>query len=269
MAAKGSRSPSSPGHGAAHGTCCPSERGHRAARRGHQHLAIRGSPGTSSGEDVWDPGACQVVFWVPRPLPGHAGARGQWGCQSRELRPTAHCWAACDPPKDLHTLPPHPTASVMLGRGSGTGCPHSAVPCTRVPCATPGDGQGWGTGHPPCCDANMSPPCRRKTQISSPTSQARSWASPTGTHQLFSPSSAPYHSGRVGRNCPWVLPAPLSLLQWDGAVQIPMACPRGSTGSRSRRMGATIKRQLLSWPRNTLIPEDPRAQTRCSSRGRA
>lgn len=87
--------------------------------------------------------------------------------------------------------------------------------------------------------------------------------------QLFSPTSAPYHSSRVGRNCPWVLPAPLSLLQWDGAVQIPMAGPRGSTGSRSGRMGATVKRQLLSWPRNTLIPEDPRAQARCSSRGRA
>lgn len=394
MAAKGSRSPSSPGHGAAHRYLLAL--GERPPSRQTEPPASC-HPGQPRDEQ-WrgclgrEPGAPPGAFWVPQPLPGHAGARGQWGCQARELRPTAHCWAACTLPKDLCTLPLYQTASVMLGRGSGTGCPRSAAPCTHVPCATPGDGQGWGTGHTPPpsppqqCDANMSLPCRRKTQISSPTSQGRSWASPTGRRQLVPPPSAPYHSSRVGRNCPstapllgrrhhrrwlahdkgwdfrrllsafpggelpgtgtalliayllglcpeqgttWglsgaehahpegqhlpllpgasvaaeqdprrprdaagagagvhtssragfvlqgllgklgVLPAPLSLLQWDGAVQIPMACPRGSTDSRSGRMGATVKRQLLSWPRNTLIPEDPRAQAHCSSRGRA
>lgn len=117
-------------------------------------------------------------------------------------------------------MPPHPTASVMLGRGSGTGCPRSAVPCTRVPCATPGDGQGLGTGHPPCCDANMSPPCRRKIQISSPTSQARSWASSTGTHS-FSPPPLPHITAAE-----WGETAP-------GCCQHPCLCCNGMEPCRS------------------------------------
>lgn len=63
--------------------------------------------------------------------------------------------------------------------------------------------------------------------------------------------------------------SPLSLLQWDGAVWVPTGSPERSMDSRSERMGTTTERQLLSWPQNPLVPEDPRAQSHCSSRGRA
>lgn len=94
------------------------------------------------------------------------------------------------------------------------------------------------------------------------------WAGAGGVH---TPSAAAFMLQRLLDN-PGSAASPLLLLQWDGAVRIPTGSPEGSEGSvgcKSGRMGATSERQLLSWPQNTPVPEDPRAQAHCSSRGRA